>query len=361
MAVWQGHLKDGTIMPEKTQLYDTRHYSLLKLFAILCIVVHSIRYGWPPFKILTNDFQVPLLFFASGFVFSFCLYDLHKYQSIGELAAKKIRCLLLLYAGVLVLWFLPLFCLSGDVRYEGRNPLTILLTEYPFGVNADALWFLMALFTTYIVAFVGREACRYAKIYASPKVCAIIFLALVAVHQAAQLFPTQFHLDRSALYGVHFFAGYFLNMGKYAVCARLQGRCVLPWLVLGVAVIYVLDACCGFLAGDDISGYPKAGLFLLQLLELVKQFGLIAIFVLCARKLVRDCPVISQSSLVRYLDSRSFDSYLYHWPVLLILLAWLPIADPLEKAMVAGTGCFVSALVVGEVVRSIKQRFGASR
>lgn len=29
--------------------------------------------------------------------------------------------------------------------------------------------------------------------------------------------------------------------------------------------------------------------------------------------------------------------------------------------MVAGTGCFVSALVVGEVVRSIKQRFGAGR
>ncbi|MCR5815093.1 MAG: acyltransferase [Desulfovibrio sp.] len=345
-------------MPEKTPLYDTRHYSLLKLFAILCIVVnHSIRYGWPPFKILTNDFQVPLLFFASGFVFSFCLYDLQKYRSIGELTAKKIRRLLLPYGAVLALWFLPLFCLSGDVRYAGRNPLYILFLEYPFGVNADALWFLMALFTTYILAYVGREVLRYANIAATRKVCLGIFLGLVAVHQAAQLFPTQFHLDRSALYAVHFFAGYLLNREKLALSSRLQGRRLLPWLLAGVFVIYVLDAMCGFLAGDDTQGIPLAGLFLLQLLELVKQFGLIAIFVLLARKLVRDYPAFSGNAIVRYLDSRSFDIYLYHWPVLLILLDWLTIQDPLEKAMAAGLGCFVSALLVGEAVRFAKRHW----
>ncbi|MBO4335651.1 MAG: acyltransferase [Desulfovibrio sp.] len=349
-------------MPEKTPLYDTRHYPLLKLFAILCIVVnHSIRYGWPPFKILTNDFQVPLLFFASGFVFSFCLYDLQKYRSMGELAAKKIRRLLLPYAGVLVLWFLPLFFISGDVRYAGRNPLTILVCEYPFGVNADALWFLMALFTTYIVAYVGREAFRYAKIPASGRICALIVLGLVAVHQAAQLFPTQFHLDRSALYAVHFFVGYLLNIGKMTISERLEGRSLLPWLLAGVGIIYILDGLSGFLAGDDTSGLPQAGLFLLQLLELVKQFGLIAIFVLCARKLVRDCPGFCNSRLVRYLDSRSFDIYLYHWPVLLILLDCLTIQDPLQKALLAALGCFVTALLVGEVVRYGKRRFLGTR
>ena len=343
-------------MSDTSQTYDTRHYSLLKLFAILCIIFnHGIRYGWPPFKIVTNDFQVPLLFFASGFVFSFCLHDLHKYLSIGEFAVKKIRRLLLPYACVLAFWFLPLFCLFGDVRYDGRNPLWILFVEYPFGVNADAMWFLMALFTTYIVAYVGRECFRYAHIQARPTTCLLIVAGLVVVHLAASFFPTQFHLDRSALYGVHFFAGYLLNRGKYTLCERLKGKRLLHWLFLGVSGIYFLDACCHFLAGDETPDYPWAGLFLLQLLELCKQFGLIAIFVLCARKIVRTCPVFTGNPIGRYLDARSFDMYLYHWPVLLIFLDRLTIEDPLLKALAAAFASLLIALIVGESVRLFKR------
>ena len=251
---------------------------------------------------------------------------------------------------------MPLFFISGDERYTDYNILSKIFVEYPFGVNADAMWFLMALFIIYIVAYVGREIFRYRRRTATPMLCGQIFFFLVCVHFASPFFPTQFHLDRVALYAVHFFSGYVINIYKTNIKKEFSLSLVILCACASVAIIYAIDYHYSFLAGDITPNYSPIGVFFLKLLELVKQFVIVGIFVLLTRQLVRSRPKVMTYPLIQYLNRRSFDIYLYHWPVLLILLDCLAIQSPLQKAMVSAMGSLFVSLVVGEVVARVRKR-----
>ncbi len=182
-----------------------------------------------------------------------------------------------------------------------------------------------------------------------------MFFILSGAKIVSSYFPQQFFLDRVALYSIHFFAGYILNIKKECVASFIEKHMVIPIFIIATLIIYYIDARYGFLACDETPSYPWTGIVVLQSLEIIKQFLLIGIWVCIARKIVNKYPVFVENKIVKYFEKRSFDIFLYHWPVLLALLQYLPIESPIAKAMTTAFVCMGISLLVAEMVDFLKR------
>lgn len=156
----------------------------IRVFAIILVVLaHSIIIYNPYWGIYKSDvqcnffkylclfiyiFHMPLFFSLSGYLFD---KTFKKNKSFKLFALKKTRRLLIPYLFIGVVWLFPIRWLVGYKNYSNNSLAYNIFINVLFGKDNGHLWFLITLFTIFIIYYIIRKYINDRK-----KICIIVLI-----------------------------------------------------------------------------------------------------------------------------------------------------------------------------------------
>lgn len=301
-------------MEQKKRLTQVSNIRALAIF--LVVLGHSIilySSAWDlfnteieaPFLDLLKQFidpvQMPLFFSLSGYLF---VFTHGKNRGLGQLLKNKALRLLVPYAGIGILYFLPIRLAIGYPGYQGMGALEFaakLLNSNDVG----HLWFLPALFIVFLLSeLILMLAEKIPGIKKFPEVflCAVAFGLYLEGYRIGFGYPP---LLGAYSYLIWFSLGYFLNVHGELV-RKVYRFPLLKWGLLAVNV---------------------AGLMYCVQAESVRLLLPLAVKALCIVNAYGAIPE-KTCGVVEKVDHNSFGVYLFHSPLIYITFANIPNAHP---------------------------------
>lgn len=307
-------------MKENSSKY--KYIDFLKCFVIFIIVLnHSIQYRWNAYKIISNDFQNPVLIFSSGLIFSYCINKLKKYKTIKDLSKKKSKRLLVPMFLTAILYYLPLMKLVNiwiKIKPYNINVLKII-PGYILGLNIDHLWFIYSLFLMYIILyFIIKKTKLLGNVFGQLLILLITFILNIGSYAISLPY---FCIDKIMRYIIFFVTGYIFYLYDEKIYKDNEKSKRIIGLIVSliiVVIIYYIDYKISFISGSHFTG-SKIIAILGASLEIVKQFGMI--YIICnVIKFIYEKFSFSKKRLTNFLIRNSFGIYLFHQPVVKILI-----------------------------------------
>lgn len=297
----------------KSGTRDTKYIQWVKLLGILLIVLNHSFESWNIYKTFSNDCQNPLMFFASGFVFSICLCDLNKYKTLKEVVVKKAWRLLVPYTLVFIFFYFPEMYVLGYSTYREDSTAKIII-DFLLCNNSNHLWFLYALFLMYVIFYVIRRGLASRGICYGNRMNLVTLAFLTLCYLGSSFLPKMMCISRIAFYFVFFYLGYVINLEKERIydflgSARNKKIGMISLLVL-VAVIYYIDYIFGFISCHSTYSGGLIMKAFLTVLELVKQISMLLILYFGVFTFYKKN---KGNNLVEYLADYSFYIYLFHF------------------------------------------------
>ena len=309
--------------------------SNLRVLAILLVVLgHSIiiydpnwtTYNTPfhsvflvTLKKIINLFQMELFFSLSGFLF---FYTTQKKFKIKSLLKKKTIRLLIPFLLIGLFYLIPIRFIANYPPYESTSLIRII---YSFLTVNDCghLWFLPTLLGIFIIATV---LIRMTKSKQSTLICIVLMLYILSPYLSSFLLIT------STKYLFFFFMGYFINQyGKqiFSIKAIYHGLATLGILLIAYVLIFHNEN------------------------RVVTTFTSITIIA----SLYYFMPHRT-NRFILWLDKNSFGIYLFHSPLMYIIMNKFSIIAPpailVPMNLIFGIG---GSLIITYFLRAIKCSF----
>ena len=162
-----------------------------------------------------------------------------------------------------------------------------------------------------------------------------------------QYFTKVFCVNQILRYMIFFVLGFLCNeyYTKISEFMTLHYKlCVCSSLFL-VIIIYMIDYKEGYLAGLVFSGNATLRI-LMASLELVKQISWIYLIVSFFRKMENKW-CITKNKYIEFFSKRSFKIYLFHLPIVLVMLKYMPIfGTELVKSIFCSVIAILGSLLI---------------
>lgn len=330
-------------MAEKKRLTQLTNIRTLCIFIV--VLFHSIILYSSTWDLYSTDVAVPFLdalkafmepvamplfFSLSGYLF---VFTHSKKRGFVQLLKNKALRLLVPYAGVGLLFMLPIRLLVGYPGYQGKTAVQL---GYNFLMTSDVghLWFLPALFFIFLLAeLILTVADRLPGLRRAPEL--VLGAAAAALYLEGYRISLGYPPIQSAYVNLIWFAA------GYILCVRRE---LLQTVYHHAAVKWLLAA---------------AGLLLLGYETLVAPMGVL--LSVCMKSLFianvygimphKTCPVIEK------VDRSSFGVYLFHSPLIYITFANIPNAHPAIVVFVNLVVFGAAAYGLTTLIRKTKLKF----
>ncbi|MDR1652590.1 MAG: acyltransferase [Prevotellaceae bacterium] len=306
---------------------------LLRVFAILVVVAgHAmIIYDaeWSTFtparqsaffgylKMYINVFQMPLFIFVSGYVFAY-INQMRDLQKFTPFIIGKFRRLIIPLFFVFLLFVLPIRELIQYAEYQDKSIIKILLDNFVLGKNSSHLWFLPTLFLIFILYYFFVFITKNLKKNIKLTVELLFFVILFGVSMRYTQIPTFLYLNNVAWLAVFFMLGYLVREHSRSGFLRKNANILLA--VFGILQFLGIAAALIHFREIALIDYVPAAA--------VRRFSAICsvmFFYVLWTKIDEKQIEFSKNKFVKYIDSESYQIYLFHSPLMYIV--WYFLAD----------------------------------
>lgn len=294
------------------------HMTSLKIIGLLLVLIghstHAYTGGWvytsivPSFlfKIITGyiySFHMPLFVFISGYLYSYGRLELGKYHHNWTFVKGKAKRIVVPYLLIGIFYVIPIrMLLQGDSEQSLWNVIVIgiLLSK-----NAGHLWFLLMLFNLFLVFRLLEPMLDHCKWY-------VILFALFILHMNSHNIPILFQLQATGKFFIYFYLGYLVIQKQ---------KDVKGFLTLGYGWIYFifhLALLGGVYYMTAFLQIPGNHLITILSRFILAVLGIAFTYIFCWQLEKRN--FITKNILYKDLDRYNFSIYLFHEPIIFIIL-----------------------------------------
>lgn len=316
------------------QLYKSNkleYINVLRILAlILVILAHSsaVYTGAWGFKLVNNKsktikyitkcfqtFRMPLFVFISGYLYHFNRVKLGKYKSFPEFVKKKAKRLLIPYLMVGILFMIPVQMIfniySDNESFFYKVVNEILLANMP-----GHLWFLLALFNIFMIFYLVEEYVNKKSIIFNKKGIVINFIILICIGFFTRNIPNFYQFQSSLEYFVFFYMGYVFSEYFEDIRNYVEKRRYVLFIHSAFFNIHY------FLLNSikNSALWFKGVRFLFR--KITSMLGVTFMF-MYSLKFCEDTERLDKfmnNSIIKLIDNNKFYTYLFHQPVLKIVL-----------------------------------------
>jgi hypothetical protein len=325
---------------------------LLRCFAILSVVLgHAmIIYSdsWHIFepkiqssffnclKKYIDVFQMPLFIALSGYVFYFVRNEKKRYGKFFPFISNKFLRLIIPYLAVAIFYVLPIRILVHYTPYNGQSVLSLLWNCVFLSKDIGHLWYLPTLFGIFILFYALEKWLDKCPVF-------ITIPVLLFFSSASILFPATLNICNIGCYLCFFHIGYVLKNVK------------LGGVKFGVLIILISGVLqfAGILSVFQDAESSKIISFLNILIQRLSSFSSIIFWFLVFTEANTLFPNLVKNKYVQFIDRKSFAIYLFHSPLMYIVLFFLADTDiqPVVLVFINFTVCMLGSIAVSQMIR----------
>lgn len=349
--------------------------SLIRVLAILLVVVgHSVIIysgNWYKTAIVESDFllwiyrlvysfHMPLFVFVSGYLYFYTVAEQRHNDSIIVFVKKKLSRLIIPYFSIAILWMIPIRV--AIEYYSDLSLYNVFIKGVILGGDTGSLWFLLMLFNVFvlfcffekcIVFFNGKQR-FYSGFYVYG---AFLFSFIVHFFSLKHgLFdfklPNVIQFRDALYYFIYFHVGYLYRMNIDCIHA-----CIVENKFKNISFSLVTYA-----VGMFLLYYPsflvKDGV-IFELVKLVSALSAIQVVYSVVMLWLSISDVTIKSKLFMLLDKHSFSIYLFHAPIIYIIV--FKLYDEHVYPFFVFILCFVASIIVSIFMSYLCGRFKLTR
>lgn len=308
---------------------------LLRCFAILVVVLgHSmIIYSdnWSIFQARNQSvffsivkkyidiFQMPLFIFVSGYVYSFVKLERHKYKDFIPFLKNKFKRLIIPFVCVAVFYVLPIRKLVHYEPYEGQSFLTFLFENVLLGKDTGHLWYLPTIFFIFLIFYLIENR----VLRKSPYLINLLVLGILSC--VCSLLPDILYIKFVTQYLLFFYLGYLIR-DLLKDRERKKERTNITYVL--IMILFLLQFV-GLVFNNLLSEYASQPVYSLIITvgQRVGSVCSILFFYFLFVKINDVFPRLSENKYINFVDKESFPIYLFHSPIIYIMLFFLADKD----------------------------------
>lgn len=297
---------------------------------ILVILAHSsaVYTGNWGFKLVNNEsniikyitryfqtIRMPLFVFISGYLYHFNRVKLGKYNITSDFIKNKSKRLLVPYFVTGVFFMIPVQMIfniySDNETYLYKVFNEILLANMP-----GHLWFLLSLFQIAIVFYLLEKYFNKKGIVLTKKRIIITLISLSLLGFVTRNIPNIYQVQSSIENFIYYFLGYiFSNYIHNIRNGKYMGKYILILHFLLFNIQY-------FILGKIVNSTTYIIGFKFLFRQITSILGITFMFIY-SLKLCEDTKIVDKLmniNLIRLIDENKFYIYLFHQPVLKVVL-----------------------------------------
>lgn len=330
---------------------------MLRVFAILVVVLgHSMivySSNWNTFELQIGStffdtlkkyidiFQMPLFISISGYLYYFNRVELGKYKNKVNFIKNKLVRLLIPYFSVAIIYVIPIRLIIDYEGYQVKSYVELIIRNVFLGEDIGHLWFLPVLFTIFILFYLFERF--ISKI---PFFLGILFFIGISV--ISGFFPTIFFIQKSLNYLLYFYIGYEIR--KLVQEKKSIGNTklmiaffILQFLGIGFSII---------IRNQDFIIFNGMAL----LFNKVSSLSSVLFYYILFNKISIKNSLLSENKVIKYLNKESFQIYLFHSPLVYIVLYF--IQDYSINPFIVVTGIFIICIFGSILLSKLSEHLG---
>ena len=301
--------------------------SLLRTFAILIVVLgHSMvvyQYNWGIYnplvkssffnalKTYIDTFQMPLFIFISGYMYFYCRKECGKYKKFGKYSFGKIKRLLVPYICVAIMYVLPIRIMTDYKGYYGYNAFQIIYKYILTGLDVGHLWYLLAIFEIFIVFYLFEAAINKIGVPAS-------FIIIACANIISYKFPNVFQISISIHYFMFFYLGYIIREYEKNILSLFKGK----KSTVKIVTLFILQLLF-LIVFSKISNSNIVGTLFKNSIFLLCNIAGTLFYFLVLSLISYKYKSLNSNRTLNFLDKESFAIYLFHSPLIYIVLKYI--------------------------------------
>lgn len=334
-------------MENKREKGYLNNISLLRTFAILIVVLgHSMivyQYNWGIYtpavsssffnalKTYIDVFQMPLFIFISGYMFYYCRKECGKYKKLSIFSFDKIKRLLIPYICVAVLYVVPIRVMTDYKGYNGNNTFEIIYKYIMTALDAGHLWYLIVIFEIFIVFYLFESTINKIGVPAS-----LIIIASASI--ISFKFPDVFQISKSIHYFLFFYLGYIIRKYERSFKIEFKGK----KNTLLIITLFILQFVF-LVASYKISNSNIIGTLSINTMYLLSNISATIFYFTFLSTISTKYKRLNSNKIIKYIDRESFAIYLFHSPLIYIVLKY--VADKNISPFILVPSMFIIILV----------------
>lgn len=326
---------------------------LIRVFTILVVVLgHSMivySSNWSTFEMQIGSsffdnlkryidiFQMPLFIFISGYIYHFNRIEMSKYQNKNRFIKGKFIRLIIPYFSIAILYVIPIRFLIDYNGYQGKSFMELLVNNVFLGEDIGHLWFLPSIFTIFVIFYLFERF-----IFKFPLIMGILFF--VGISTLSGFFPAVFFIQKSFNYLLYFYVGF-----KIRALVQEKEDIGNTSIIIALFILQFI----GVWFSVAIAGQNSAVLNgLVLIFNKLGSLSSILFFYLLFNKMSIKKESFADNKIIKYIDKESFQIYLFHSPIVYIVLYFIQdyIIDPF--VVVAGTFlcCILGSILLSKLI-----------
>ena len=311
---------------QKKQVY-LNNISLLRVFAILMVVLgHSMvvyQYNWGIYTPLVRSsffnalktymdiFQMPLFIFISGYMYYYGKNECGKYKNAGKFSFDKVKRLLVPYICIALLYVLPIRMITSYKGYSGNNVLEVIYKYILTGLDSGHLWYLLAIFEIFIVFYLLESIINKISTPAS-------FIVIACASIISYKFPQVFQISSSIHYFMFFYLGYVIRKNEKNFAYEFKGKKNIILIVTTFVLQFLF-----LIIYLKISNNNLIFTLSRNLMYLFSNIFSAIFYFLALSTISFKYKGLYNNKTLKFLDKESFAIYLFHSPLIYIMLKYI--------------------------------------
>lgn len=250
---------------------------------------------------------MPLFIFISGYVYNYNRIERGKYDDKYSFIKNKFMRLIVPFFTVAIIYVIPIRLLVGYQNYQGESFLSLIVNHAILGKDIGHLWYLQVLFNIFIVFYLLEKLFRKMPVW-------INFILLIVISIFSTYSPNIFNILLTSRYFIYFYLGYSVReikindkIGNIALITLFFFQFIGLVFSLGISQLLSHPIITGLTLGFSVLGSVFSCLF----------------YYLLFTKISFSYDKIVIHDLISYVDTKSFGIYLFHSPLLYIVLYYL--------------------------------------
>lgn len=325
---------------------------LLRVFAILIVVLgHSMivyQYKWGIYtpvvkssffnglKTYIDTFQMPLFIFISGYVYYYSRKECGKYNNSIKFLVSKVKRLLVPYMCIALIYVLPIRMFTSYKGYYGNNIFEIIYKYIITGLDVGHLWYLLAIFEIFIVFYLFESIINEIGILIS-------FVIIACVNIISFKFPSIFQISSSIHYFIFFYLGYIVRKYEPIFTNKLKEKNKIYLIV----ILFILQVLFLFI----YLKFHNTSILFKNVVYLLSNISGTLFYFLFLSLIAFKHKSLNSNKVLKYLDRESFAIYLFHSPLIYIILKYT--ADKSISPFLVVPSIFIIILSVSLIISYI--------
>lgn len=185
--------------------------------------------------------------------------------------------------------------------YTGRNIISILIKNLFFGIDIGHLWYLQVLFNIFVIFILFEKINTYNW--------KTTFIILLFFNILSVITPDIFNVNLTFRYLLYFYLGYLVK--KFDLSIKNSIQLIALFLIQNLAFLF------------NFYFHAANNFFILGIDFVVSTIGSISacLFLYCFFKNINDGNGgLADNKIIKFIDNKSFGIYLFHSPILYLML-----------------------------------------